>query len=196
MTILLWVVNFMNLINLYFLSNWLPTIARDAGLSTSTAVLAGTALQVGGTIGTLVMGQFIDRSGFRRVLIPCFLVAGVSIFLIGRPEISLAFLFVTIFVTGFCIVGGQPAVNALAASYYPTTLRATGIGWSLGIGRIGSILGPVLGGELIRLKWPNSTIFIAVAIPALVSAVMVWSMDRERRPISAAHEDAQPARIG
>ncbi len=176
MTILLWIINFMNLLNLYFLSNWLPTIAKDAGLSTANAVLAGTALQVGGTIGTLLMGQLIDRSNFRRVLLPCFAVAGVSIALIGRPDVSVAFLFVTIFITGFCIVGGQPAVNALAANYYPTTLRSTGIGWSLGVGRVGSIIGPVLGGELIRLNWSNSTIFIAVAIPAVVSALMVWSM--------------------
>jgi AAHS family 4-hydroxybenzoate transporter-like MFS transporter len=94
--------------------------------------------------------------------------------------VSLAFLFITIFIAGFCIVGGQPAVNALAASYYPTTLRSTGIGWSLGVGRIGSIIGPVLGGELIRLNWPNSTIFLVVAIPAVVSALMVWSMRAER----------------
>ncbi|WP_317203228.1 MFS transporter [Janthinobacterium sp.] len=178
MTILLWVINFMNLLNLYFLSNWLPTIAKDAGLSTANAVLAGTALQVGGTIGTIVMGQLIDRSSFRRVLLPCFLVGAVAIALIGRPDVSLAFLFVTICVAGFCVVGGQPAVNALAASYYPTTLRSTGIGWSLGVGRIGSIIGPVLGGELIRLNWPNSAIFLVVAIPAVVSALMVWGMAR------------------
>lgn len=179
MTILLCVINFMNLLNLYFLSNWLPTIASDAGLSTANAVLAGTALQVGGTVGTLVMGQLIDRSSFRRVLLPCFLVAGVAIALIGRPDVTLAFLFTTICVAGFCIVGGQPAVNALAASYYPTSLRSTGIGWSLGVGRIGSIIGPVLGGELIRMNLPNSTTFLAVAVPALVSALMVWSMQRE-----------------
>ena len=122
------------------------------------------------------MGQLIDRSGFRRVLIPVFLVAGLAVFLIGRPEISLLFLFASIFVAGFCIVGGQPAVNALAGTYYPTTLRSTGIGWSLGVGRIGSIVGPVLGGELIRLNWPNSTIFIVLAVPALVSAAMLALM--------------------
>ncbi|QRX81465.1 aromatic acid/H+ symport family MFS transporter [Glaciimonas sp. PAMC28666] len=175
-TILLWVINFMNLVNLYFLSNWLPTIAKDAGLSTANAVLAGTALQIGGTFGTLIMGQLIDRSSFRRVLIPVFVVAGFAVALIGRPEASLVFLFGSIFVAGFCIVGGQPAVNALAGTYYPTTLRSTGIGWSLGIGRIGSIVGPVLGGELIRLNWPNSTIFIVLAVPALVSALMLILM--------------------
>ncbi|MBA5688943.1 MFS transporter [Rugamonas apoptosis] len=177
-TTLLWLVNFLNLLNLYFLSNWLPTIIKGAGLSTSMAVLAGTVLPIGGTIGTLVMGQLIDRSSFRRVLIPCFLVAAVAIVLIGRPEASLLFLFASILVAGFCIVGGQPAVNALAGSYYPTTLRSTGIGWSLGVGRIGSIIGPVLGGELIRMNWPNSTIFAVAAVPALLSAIMLWLMER------------------
>ncbi|HJV00258.1 MAG TPA: MFS transporter [Burkholderiaceae bacterium] len=177
-TTLLWLVNFLNLLNLYFLSNWLPTIIKDAGLSTSMAVLAGTVLPIGGTIGTLVMGQLIDRSGFRRVLIPSFLLAAVAIVLIGRPEASLLFLFASILVAGFCIVGGQPAVNALAGSYYPTTLRSTGIGWSLGVGRIGSIVGPVLGGELIRMNWPNSTIFAIAAVPALLSAIMLWLMER------------------
>ena len=175
-TLLLWVVNFMNLLNLYFLSNWLPSIAKDAGLSTQTAVLAGTVLQVGGTIGTLTMGQWIDRAGFQRVLVPSFLVAAVAIALIGRADASLALLFCAIFVTGFCIVGGQPAVNALAAQYYPTTLRSTGIGWSLGVGRIGSIVGPVLGGQLIGMNWPNSSIFLLVAVPALLSAGMLWLM--------------------
>ncbi|MDC8759799.1 MFS transporter [Janthinobacterium fluminis] len=189
MTVLLWVINFMNLLNLYFLSNWLPTIAKDAGLSTANAVLAGTALQVGGTIGTVVMGQLIDRSSFRRVLLPCFAVAAVAIALIGRPDVSLAFLFTAICIAGFCVVGGQPAVNALAASYYPTTLRSTGIGWSLGVGRIGSIVGPVLGGELIRLNWPNSTIFLVVAIPAVVSTLMVWGM--RRPPAGKAGGDAR-----
>ncbi|MET3132408.1 AAHS family 4-hydroxybenzoate transporter-like MFS transporter [Oxalobacteraceae bacterium GrIS 1.11] len=185
MTLLLWVINFMNLLNLYFLSNWLPTIAKDAGLSTANAVLAGTALQVGGTIGTMLMGQMIDRSGFRRVLLPCFLLAALAIALIGRPDVSLAFLFACIAVAGFCIVGGQPAVNALAANYYPTALRSTGIGWSLGVGRIGSIAGPVLGGELLRLNWSNSAIFPLVAIPALVSALMLWNMRRAPAGVAA-----------
>jgi AAHS family 4-hydroxybenzoate transporter-like MFS transporter len=175
-TLLLWLINFLNLLNLYFLSNWLPTILKDAGLSTSMAVLAGTILPVGGTIGTLLMGQMIDRSSFRSVLIPGFLVASVAIVLIGQAQGALLWLCVAILVAGFCIVGGQPAVNALAASYYPTTLRATGIGWSLGVGRIGSIIGPLLGGELIRMNWPNSTIFVIAAVPALLSAIMLWLM--------------------
>lgn len=180
-TLLLWVVNFMNLLNLYFLSNWLPTIAASSGLSTTSAVLVGTALQAGGVLGTVLMGPAIDRIGFYRVLVPCFLVAAVTIALIGQPGVSLAVLFMVVTITGFCIIGGQPAVNALAATYYPTAERSTGVGWSLGIGRFGSIVGPVLGGILIQYQWSTASIFFAVAAPAVISALMLWLMSRETR---------------
>jgi len=173
-TLLLWAVNFLNLINLYFLANWLPTIATSAGMSTSRAVLLGTMLQVGGVLGTVAMGPVIDRIGFRRVLVPVFCAAAVAIALIGRAGMPVAALFAVVTVAGLCIIGAQPAVNALAASYYPTALRSTGIGWSLGIGRIGSILGPTLGGELIRRQWSNTSIFATVAVPAGVSALLVY----------------------
>ncbi|TMH77958.1 MAG: MFS transporter [Betaproteobacteria bacterium] len=187
-TLLMWVVNFMNLLNLYFLSNWLPTIANSAGLSTSTAVLVGTALQVGGVAGTLLMGPVIDRVGFFKVLVPSFLLAAMTIAMIGQPEVALPVLFLVVIVTGFCIIGGQPAVNALAATYYPTALRSTGVGWSLGVGRIGSIVGPVLAGELIRRNLSNSEIFIAMAVPTMISALMLVliALDNRRTAINLA----------
>ncbi|CAJ0705899.1 AAHS family 4-hydroxybenzoate transporter-like MFS transporter [Ralstonia sp. GP73] len=172
-TLVLWVINFMNLIDLYFLSNWLPTLIRDAGYPTDTAVLVATALQVGGVIGTLTLGRLIDRLGFVRVLAVCFLIACVTVGLIGHVAAALPVLVAVVFVAGFCIVGGQPAVNALAATYYPTTLRATGIGWSLGVGRIGSVIGPVIGGQLIALQWSGPALFSAAAVPAMVSFGMV-----------------------
>lgn len=175
-TLLLWVINFMNLINLYFLANWLPTIANSAGLSGTNAVLVGTSLQVGGTLGTILMGRWIDRKGFRRILIPAFVVATLAIAAIGLSGASVPLLFAATIVAGFCVVGGQPAVNALAASFYPTSVRSTGIGWSLGIGRIGSVVGPMLGGVLLGLKWENTTIFFVFAIPALISAIMLVLM--------------------
>lgn len=185
-TLLLWVVNFMNLLNLYFLSNWLPTIAAGAGLTPTNAVLVGTALQVGGVFGTLLMGPAIDRIGFYRVLVPVFAVGAVSIVLIGQPALGLPALFAVVAITGFCIIGGQPAVNALAATTYSTAERSTGVGWSLGIGRFGSIVGPVLGGVLIQLHWANPEIFAVVSIPVVISAVMLLWMSRGAGPSSAA----------
>ncbi|SEK15645.1 MFS transporter, AAHS family, 4-hydroxybenzoate transporter [Variovorax sp. OK212] len=177
-TLLLWGINFMNLLNLFFLANWLPTIAADAGYSARTAVLVGTLLQVGGVVGTVAMGPLIDRIGFYRVLVPVFAVAVVAIAVIGQPALPLAPLLAVVMVSGFCVVGAQPALIALASGVYPTTVRATGMGWSLGIGRAGSIVGPVLAGWLIGLHWTTSALFIAAAVPALLSCAMVLCMGR------------------
>ena len=100
--------NFLNLINLYFLANWLPTIATSAGMTASRAVLLGTTLQVGGVVGTIVMGPVIDRVGFRRVLVPVFLAAGVAIALIGRPGMSVTALFAVVGVAGSALSAASP----------------------------------------------------------------------------------------
>ena len=175
-TILLWVVNFMNLLNLYFLASWLPTVVRDAGNSASTAVLAGTILQVGGTIGTVGLAWLIGRLGFIPVLTSSFAVATITIALIGQPGFSIALLFVLVFVAGWCVVGGQPGINALAGTFYPTSLRSTGVGWGLGVGRAGAIVGPVLGGEFLRRQWSTRDIFFAAAVPAFISTVALLAL--------------------
>lgn len=186
-TVTLWIVSFLNLIALYFLSNWLPTIAKLAGLSLEQAVLVGAMLQLGGTVGTIAMGWLIDRIGFRRILLPCFLMAGAAIALIGHSTSSLAMLFSIVFIAGFAVVGGQPAINALAASAYPTTLRTTGVGWCLGIGRIGSVIGPVVGGELLRQNWSHEALFHVVAIPSvlIVLALVIGLHTIQRQTVSA-----------
>jgi AAHS family 4-hydroxybenzoate transporter-like MFS transporter len=149
------------------------------------AVLIGTSLQVGGVVGTLTLGRFINRFGFTRVLGSCFLLACLSIALIGKVAATPVLLFLAVIVAGFCVVGGQPAVNALAGTFYPTALRSTGIGWALGIGRIGSVVGPVIGGQLIALQWSNGSLFIAAAVPALISALTIARLHRTSRGVSA-----------
>ncbi|MGI8743670.1 MAG: MFS transporter [Bryobacteraceae bacterium] len=181
-TSLLWIVNFMNLLNLYFLSNWLPTVVKDSGYTNSAGVLVGTTLQVGGTIGALGLGWLIGRLGFVSILTACFTLAGISIALIGDRALPLTLLFVAVFIAGLCIVGGQSAVNALAGTYYPTELRSTGIGSGLGVGRIGAIVGPVLGGEAMRYHWPTQRLFLAAAVPALISAVVMLSLHWAMEP--------------
>ena len=173
-TTLLWVVMFMNLLNLYFLSTWLPTIAREAGLSTTRAVLVGTTFQIGGAVGAFVLGWPIRRFGFFRVLTAGFLAACLCIAAIGQP-LAVAMLFSVVFVAGFGILGGQAALNALAASYYPTDLRASGVGAASGVGRFGSVIGPVLA-EFMRVRWTTEQLFLAAAFPALISAVAMLSL--------------------
>jgi AAHS family 4-hydroxybenzoate transporter-like MFS transporter len=175
-TILLWIVNFMNLLNLYFLASWLPTVANQAGYAVGTAVLVGTMEQLAGMIGGLTLGFLVHRLGFVTVLTSCFAVACVNIALIGQPGLSLSMLFVVVFLAGYGVAGGQTAINALSASYYPTDLRATGIGAGLGIGRIGAIIGPVVGGVLMSRHLPSQTLFQVAAVPAFISAVAMIAM--------------------
>lgn len=175
MTLLFWIVNFMNLLNLYSLASWLPTVVRDAGHSTSTAVLAGTVLQVGGTIGTFGLAWLVARGGFIPTLSASFALACLGIATLGQG-LPLAPLFIVVFIAGWCVVGSQPGINAFEAEYYPTYLRSTGIGWGLGIGRAGAIVGPVLGGIAMDLRWPARDIFLAAALPALISAIATLSM--------------------
>jgi len=173
-TVLLWIVMFMNLLNIYFLATWLPTIAREMGFGTSSAVLVGTTLQVGGTIGAFVLGPPIRRFGFFVVLALTFVAAAASIAAIGQSPAA-ALLFAVVFVAGFGVLGGQAALNALAASFYPTSLRATGVGAASGVGRTGSVLGPLLA-EIMRSRWGTEQLFLAAAVPALISAVAIASL--------------------
>jgi MFS transporter, AAHS family, 4-hydroxybenzoate transporter len=173
MTLLLWLVNFANLVNLFFLANWLPLLSTRMGFSSSTAVLMGTTLQLGGLIGAAFMGPLIDRLGYYRVLVPAFLIAGLAVAAIGEPGLSLSLLYVVIFVAGICIVGAQPALNALASTLYPTEIRATGVGWSLGMGRGGAIVGPVVAAQLVALNWSSQTLFLAASVPATFSCIVV-----------------------
>jgi MFS transporter, AAHS family, 4-hydroxybenzoate transporter len=175
-TALLWVVNFMNLLNLYLLSNWLPTVVRDSGYSNTIAVNSGSIFQVGGVVGTLVLGLFVRRFGFTVVLSACFALACLSIAAIGLPYLSLAVLFAFIFVAGFGIPGSQAGLNAFSATYYPTDLRASGVGAGLGIGRIGAIVGPLIVGIMLGHHWGNREIFIAAAVPALISCIVMFSL--------------------
>jgi MFS transporter, AAHS family, 4-hydroxybenzoate transporter len=179
-TILLWTVYFMNLLNLYFLSSWLPTVltplVKSAGVPASYALLFGSTLQLGGVIGAMLLGLLVARFGFSPVLATCFLIASANIALIGHPGWSLGVIFVVVFVAGFGVVGGQSVVNALAATLYPTDLRSTGIGAGLGIGRIGSIVGPQVAGVLIGLHWTTDQLFLAAAVPALVAALGMVGM--------------------
>jgi AAHS family 4-hydroxybenzoate transporter-like MFS transporter len=171
------VVFFMSLLDLYFLSNWLPTVLNDLGSSVSEAAAIGSMLQVGGVAGTIALGSIIDRFSFRALALVYF-VAIFAIGAIGQLGHSAVLVTAAIFAAGFCIVGGQIAANALAAGFYPTSIRATGVGWALGIGRIGSIVGPLVGGMLLSLKWSAAEVFLAAAVAAFCAALAAFSLSR------------------
>ncbi|HEX5418382.1 MAG TPA: MFS transporter [Gammaproteobacteria bacterium] len=177
-TLLYWLVNFTNLLNLYFLAGLLPKILSQHDYSSSMSALIGGLLQAGGTVGTFGLAWFIHKKGFTPMLTVTFAVAAVSIAFIGSQPVlaAPALLMGVVALAGWCVIGGQPGLNALGATYYPTFMRSTGIGWGLGIGRVGAIVGPLIGGRLLDLHWSTQQLFIVFAVPAVVSTLVMLSL--------------------
>jgi AAHS family 4-hydroxybenzoate transporter-like MFS transporter len=179
-TVLLWVMFFTNLLDLYFVNAWMPTIMQSVGIDKGSSILITTLFQVGGTIGAVVVGRLIDRNQSFRLLALTYLGAALFVFLIGKSGTSMAWLIVTVFASGLGVIGAQNGANALAAEVYPTESRSTGVGWALGIGRIGSILGPTLGGMLIGTT-PRLFVYAAVPLMLAATAALVAAVLRRDR---------------
>jgi AAHS family 4-hydroxybenzoate transporter-like MFS transporter len=128
-------------------------------------------------VGAFALGSIIDRFSFRALAL-VYLIAVFAVGAIGQLGHSAVLVSLAIFVAGFCVVGGQIAANALAAAFYPTSVRSTGVGWALGIGRVGSIVGPLVGGVLLSLKWSTGAIFLCAAAAALCAALAAFCLSR------------------
>jgi MFS transporter, AAHS family, 4-hydroxybenzoate transporter len=169
-TVLLWVPFFMNLLIIYFILSWLPGLLRQVGMPFSAGVAAFSCFGVGGIIGSLIQGYLMADGRAGWVLPVEFAVSAVLITLLSFTVESYAMTLTLTLILGICVQGAQAGLNGLAAEFYPTSIRATGLGWASGIGRIGSIIGPALGGILLSLHWEPRQIFLASTLPALAAA--------------------------
>ncbi len=177
-TVILWAISCANMLQLFFLASWLPTLAVRMGYAGQTAVLIGTMLQVGGVAGALAMGPLIDRYGFRWMLAAAFAIACLSIAAMSDQGLGLLSLMTLVLLAGIGVAGAQPAINTLATYIYPTPLRAAGVGWALGIGRAGAIASPIIASRLIALHWSNHELLAAAAVPAAVSCLLILILPR------------------
>jgi AAHS family 4-hydroxybenzoate transporter-like MFS transporter len=183
-TVLTWVTQFMNLMVAFFVFSWLPLLFKSAGIADQRAMLAATALPIGAMIGTLVWGRIIDRLPGPPVLACAALVYALFLSQVGSSTSSYALMVALVFLAGFGS-GSQSAFNSYVATLYPTTIRSTGVGWAIGVGRVGSMLGPLLGGAMIAAQWSLPTMFYAAAMPALIAAAALFGMGRLRIPDAA-----------
>lgn len=173
-TLLLWIPFFMNLLLLFFMYNWLPPLLQQAGLPIGRAIIATVLFNLGGVIGGLVLARLIDRLGPFNVLATAYAMGTIAVAAIGAVSSSIVMIMAVVFVAGFFVIGAQLGSNALAASYYPTAIRSTGIGWALGVGRVGSIIGPLVGGLLMSLNWPFKDLFLMAAAPAACATIAIF----------------------
>jgi AAHS family 4-hydroxybenzoate transporter-like MFS transporter len=180
-TVLLWIVFFCNLLVMYFLTNWLPTILREADVPLGTALTLAGVLPWGGIASTLILGPIVDRVGAPRVVTALYVGAAIFVFIIGTIGGNIPLLWVTVICAGGCIIGGQSFINVMAAILYPTTIRSTGVGWALGIGRAGAIVGPMIGGVLLAAHFAPKSLFFSIAVPALIAAGAMYLLGRRLR---------------
>jgi len=175
----LWVTLFLSLLLTYFLVNWIPLLARRNGVGMTAAVLAVATLNGGAIVGCLVIGRLSDRFGrVTRNISVGFALGALAIALIGTSGHSAALLLGATFLAGSLSIGAQMCTVAHCASFYQTSLRATGVGWAIGIGRIGSIIGPLMGGAMIASGVAVQSLFILVGVISLGSATAIFTLGR------------------
>ncbi|MBK5550642.1 MFS transporter, partial [Pseudomonas sp. TH03] len=186
-TLLIWATFFVSLILLYFMISWLPTLLLESGLKLNEANLVTSMFLFAGTIGAICMAWFADRLKSKVRLLSCVLAAAaLCTILLGLNHDNPRYLVASVFAAGFCIIGGQLTLNAFASNFYPAQVRATGTGWALGVGRFGSILGPLFGSMLLAMHVPVQQIFFFCAIPAVIAALFIIQV---RSPVDATSGD-------
>ncbi|MEV7340071.1 MFS transporter [Streptomyces sp. NPDC093544] len=178
-TVLLWAAMFLTLLMTYFLVTWLPTVAVAAGAD--SGLLAVSTLNLGGILGCLVIGRLADRRRPPLVIGAAYTLGAVAVALIGWATTSDSMLLVVTFVAGLLSVGAQMCTIPLIPQFYDTAQRATGVGWSMGWGRLGGITGPVVGGWLIAAKLSTSSIFVLAGGVSLCAAAVLFGFGMLKR---------------
>jgi MFS transporter, AAHS family, 4-hydroxybenzoate transporter len=170
-TILLWIIFFCSLMNLYLFGFWLPEVLHLVGMTPAGAIFASSLRDFGALWAVLYLGMAIDRFGPQRALAAHYIAGGIFIAVIALVAMPYAILLVVLFFSGMTIVGSQTGANATCGALYPARMRASGIGWALGIGRIGGILAPLLGGWLLKSGVAPLHIFLSACLFAVIAAI-------------------------
>jgi AAHS family 4-hydroxybenzoate transporter-like MFS transporter len=173
-TMLVWVVFFANLLNMYLFSYWMPTVLNLSGLKPEVAIFYASMFQLGGIASCLLLGPMIDRFGAPRVLACSFASGVIFILTIGLANVPAPFIAIPLLGAGAAMIGSQLGANAMVAALYPARIRSTGVGWALGVGRLGGIAGPAIGGTLLAFGLPPKEIFLLACGPALIAAICTF----------------------
>jgi AAHS family 4-hydroxybenzoate transporter-like MFS transporter len=172
-TALLWLTYFMNMLIAYFIVNWLPSLLASIGQPSGAGARSIVLFSLGAIVGGLLQKRMSRFYGPSPVMMGEFAIfIGTSLWL-SKGVIDYGSTMALAFVMGFCIIGVQIGLNMFVSEFYPTTARATGLGWGLGIGRAGAIVGSLLGGVMLRAQWSVGDIFLAAIVPAAIAACAI-----------------------
>jgi len=169
-SLLLWIAVTLGFFVVFFVVSWIPKLATQAGLPMSEAIYAGASYNLGSFMGTSAIGWVAVRYRIHQV-IAAFFAAGVAAMMVfGAAAMPVAVTLLMALAVGATVNGGFNGFWSLAAALYPARMRGTGVGWAMGLGRIGAVLGPIAGGYLVAARWPISAIFAFYAVPLALSA--------------------------
>src|SRR4029077_18773620 len=167
----MWIIYFCSLMNLFLFAYWMPTVLNLMGMAPAQAVFASSMRDFGAIFAVLYLGALIDRVGPERSLAFHYAAGAVFIGLIALVALPYALLLGVTFLAGLTIIGSQTGLNGTCGKLYPARMRTTGLGWALGIGRLGGIAAPALGGYLLSLGMPPPQIFLSACGFALIAAI-------------------------
>lgn len=191
-TLLLWALTFTTLLLAYFLVNWIPLLLAGYGMDRHDAIMGVVVLNLGGIIGSFLIGRISDKRSPFVALATAFLVGSIFVAAVGfMIDSSVRTLMTLFFIVGFCVFGAQLNLSAISAIYYPIYMRSTGIGWSMGMGRFGSVIGPAIGGALVAIGFSQGDMFLSAAVPAALAGLIVIAMRLNAPSLDAPDAKAQ-----
>ncbi|WP_028782097.1 MFS transporter [Thalassobacillus devorans] len=171
-TIMFWISCFSCFVLIYAMNIWLPKLMIEAGYSLSSSLIFVAAMNVGAIAGTLVFGRFADKWGFKKVMVPLYIVGAIALASIGLTKnILLAYLLIGMI--GAASVGVQNISNVFVSQYYPPSMRSTGIGAAMAFGRIGGIFAPTFVGILLTMDLPSQINFTVIAMAAVLGGIAI-----------------------
>jgi benzoate transport len=180
-TLLVWVAFFTTMYGFYFVNSWTPQLLVTSGLSTQQGVTGGLALALGGTVGSVLYGVVATRRDNRRVLIGFTVLAAIAMVLFISSTAYLALALAVGVVVGALINGCIAGLYTITPALYETRLRSTGMGWGIGIGRIGAILAPLATGRLLDASWSPVQLYVVAAVIVTISAGALVALGRVQR---------------
>jgi MFS transporter, AAHS family, benzoate transport protein len=193
-TLLFWVSFFMCLLMVYGLNTWLPKLMAQAGYALGSSLMFLLVLNAGAIVGSLIGGWAADRWSTKKVIIFYFIVGGIALTLLGTHPNTFV-LYTLVAIAGATTIGTQIVLYSYVSQYYPITIRSTGLGWASGVGRIGGIVGPIMGGFLLSAQFPLQFNFMAFAIPGFIAAISL-ALVREKAPLSIPLTEASQKIVG
>lgn len=172
-SLMIWLAFFMLMLSFYFVLSWTPKLLTEAGLSAGEGISAGVLLNLGGIVGGLILGYLTTKLPLRFLIGAYMIVTAVFMALFSIYASNMSLALVLCVAIGFFLFGSMIGLYALVPGLYPVSIRTTGMGWAIGIGRGGAVLSPLAAGVLLDYQWQSNTLFLIFAIPLVIAMVAV-----------------------